>query len=198
MTIKALAPSPLIVAVRSGSQHAVAAALQDGADVNEPDIHGFPGLPLRTACFEGNLAIVRELLLRGANPNAEASDGAGAALRLALRRKHDDVVTLLLQHGAIVPEGGAAVSSEAPTTPSAPQTVELAAPELAAPELPETLAHDNLIEFTPSGLDFRKGPLCLPDEDDSFGTKTDAMSTDLLFLDEDEVPPLDWETPAKR
>ena len=84
MTVKSFTTNKLIDAIRAGSLSGVLTALNDGGDIEMPDMHGCSGLPLRTACFEGNLAIVRELLNRGANPNAIASDGPGAPLRLAL------------------------------------------------------------------------------------------------------------------
>ena len=75
MTNKGSTASKLIAAIRAGRLNGVINALDDGADIEEPDMHGSRGLPLRTACFEGNLAIVRELLTYGANPNAAASHG---------------------------------------------------------------------------------------------------------------------------
>lgn len=105
MSGKTFAPSPLVAAIRAGRLSGVASALDDGADVEEADIHGCAGLPLRTACFEGDIAIIRELLRHGANPNAMAADGPGAPLRLALRSGHPEIAALLLEHGAEVPPG---------------------------------------------------------------------------------------------
>ena len=181
MTAKGSSPSKLIAAIRASHLGGVLMALEAGADVNEADMHGYDGLPLRTACFEGNLAIVRELLQHGANPNAGASDGPGAALRLALRRQHQDVVALLLQHGA-----------QSPDVPSAPTITPNIQPE------PESIAEadgdtaDNLIEFTHSEIKYGKPVDYAPQE--TFGTETNALSADLLFLDEEEVPPIAWPT----
>ena len=104
MSTKGLPSSQLIEAIRAGSLHAVLAALDDGADVNEADIHGYAGLPLRTACFLGNLPIIRELLSHGADVNARTADGVGAPLRLALRAGHRDVLAVLVSQGAEVPD----------------------------------------------------------------------------------------------
>jgi ankyrin repeat protein len=97
--------SPLIEAIRANSLHRVIAALEDGADVEEKDIHGYAGLPLRTACFSGNVPIIRELLDHGADVNAPTADGPGAPLRAALRAGHTEIVALLLSHDALIPFG---------------------------------------------------------------------------------------------
>ena len=61
--------SKLMVAIRAGNLDAAIKALADGNPVNEADVHGHPGLPLRTACFEGDLAIIDELIRCGADVN---------------------------------------------------------------------------------------------------------------------------------
>ena len=49
MAVKPFTPSKLITAIRSGLLDQVIAAIAAGADIEEPDMHGFVGLPLRTA-----------------------------------------------------------------------------------------------------------------------------------------------------
>lgn len=190
MTNKGHRPSQLVSAIRNAQLSGVVNALDEGADIEEADVHGHGGLPLRTACFEGNLAIVRELLMHGANPNAIASDGTGAPLRLALRRGHGDIVALLLQHGATPPADLAIPSGmlEIQTEPLAVEAI--------TPSLPE-MSIDNLIEFTPSN--FKSSQAATPPSEtaENFGTETNALSTDLLFLDDDEVPAISWQQPAK-
>ena len=100
MAAKSFTASKLIIAIRAGLLSDVISAIEEGADIEEPDMHGFVGLPLRTACFEGSIDIVRELLRRGANVNADAGDGPGAPLRLAKRRGHQSIASLLLLQGA--------------------------------------------------------------------------------------------------
>ncbi|RIX43533.1 MAG: ankyrin repeat domain-containing protein [Rhodocyclales bacterium GT-UBC] len=104
MSGKHPSPSKLISAIRKGYLRTVIDALDEGADIEEADIHGHPGLPLRTACFEGDLAIINELIQRGANINAPGADGPGMPLRLAVRAKNSKVIALLLKEGAIIPE----------------------------------------------------------------------------------------------
>ncbi|HXE38132.1 MAG TPA: hypothetical protein VN639_06620, partial [Azonexus sp.] len=70
MPPNAFQPSQLVTAIRTGRLSDVIRALEDGADLEEADIHCIRGLPLRTACFEGSIAIVRELLRCGADVNA--------------------------------------------------------------------------------------------------------------------------------
>lgn len=105
MGIKSLGVSPLMEAIRANSLHRVIDALENGADVEEKDIHGFAGLPLRTACFVGNVPIIRELLNNGADVNAPTGDGPGAPLRAALRGGHNEIAALLLAHDAQIPFG---------------------------------------------------------------------------------------------
>lgn len=90
----------LLQAINQGSLNAVIAALESGAELEAPDIHGYPGLPLRTACFHGHKGIVIELLRRGANPNAGNSDGPGAPVRMARRGKQEEIVRVLIENGA--------------------------------------------------------------------------------------------------
>lgn len=105
MGTKSFGASPLIEAIRANNLLRVVSALDDGADVEENDIHGYPGLPLRTACFFGSVPIIRELLTRGADVNAPTADGPGAPLRAALRAGHSEIVALLLSRDAQIPYG---------------------------------------------------------------------------------------------
>lgn len=213
MTVKGLTRNKLIDAIHSGSLSGVLNALDNGGDIELPDMHGYSGLPLRTACFEGNLAIVRELLNRGANPDAIASDGPGAPLRLALRKGHQDITDLLLQKGAIPPDGMVlpAVILDAPSVPlpdeitksieTRPDNViefthSIAPPpsgEAIYPPLPDSKP-GNLIEFSSSDL-----PLSADEaeEPSHFGTDTSLLSMDLLFLEEDDNPDASPQPPEK-
>lgn len=95
--------SQLQQAIERGNLQAVIAVLDSGADIEECDMHGDSGLPLRIACFNGHAAIVAELLKRGANPHAPNTDGAGAPIRIATRWQHLDIVGQLIAHGAEMP-----------------------------------------------------------------------------------------------
>lgn len=179
MTSNGFQTSPLIESIRTGRLSGVIDALEAGADIEEPDIHGNLGLPLRTACFAGNEAIVRELLARGANPNASASDGPGAPLRLALRGGHKEISALLLQQGAQPPSG----TSIAPSI----FVLEVAplAREILAPSLPDNTA-DNIIEFTRTEVGLVSADQVAAE---TCGTETNALSMNLLFLDENDILP---------
>ena len=208
MTAKGFTSNNLLDAIRAGSLSGVISALENGDDIELPDIHGCSGLPLRTACFEGNLAIVRELLKHGANPNAVASDGAGAPLRLALRQGHQNIMDLLLENGA-TPIAGSATTPESLVT-EAPR---LPGDAIVTPSL--ELETGNIIEYTSSSLplpsseasepslpegqpdntiDFSYTDNHLPFDDaeapTDFGSATNVLSMDLLFLDENETPEL--------
>ena len=96
--------SALRRAIEKGSLQAVIAALDHGAVIEETDMHGDPGLPMRIACFKGHADIVRELIKRGADIHAPNAQGTGGPIRMASRGQHTDIVELLLAHGAEVPE----------------------------------------------------------------------------------------------
>ncbi|MBL8429619.1 MAG: ankyrin repeat domain-containing protein [Dechloromonas sp.] len=213
MTTKGFTTSSLIEAIRTGDIRGVALALKNGDDVELPDVHGFGGLPLRTACFDGNLAIVRELLKHGANPDAASCDGIGAPLRLALRKNHQDIVNLLLENGA-APVAGALASLETPDTSLQPvfgattesptpkhdpgNVIEYSTSSLSLPgdedifPLHPESKPDNLIEFSSPDGHFSVD-CSLPDDKEQalpghLGTETSVLSMDLLFLDENEAP----------
>lgn len=96
--------SALRRAIEKDNLDGVIAALEHGGDIEEVDIHGDPGLPLRTACFRGNTEIVRLLIERGANIHAPNAQGVGGPIRMAVRGGHLHIVTLLLEYGAALPE----------------------------------------------------------------------------------------------
>lgn len=177
MTSKGFQTSALIESIRAGRVSGVIDALNAGADIEEPDMHGSRGLPLRTACFVGNEAIVRELLVRGADPNASASDGPSAPLRLALRGGHKEISALLLQRGAQPP-------ADIPIDPSI-FVLEVAplAGEALAPSQPGSAA-DNIIEFTRPEVGLVTADHATAE---SCGTETNALSMNLLFLDENDI-----------
>lgn len=79
------------------------AALDHGADIEEADIHGDSGLPLRIACFKGHLDIIHELIRRGADIHAPNAQGLGGPIRMAHRGGHQKIIDLLLTHGAQLP-----------------------------------------------------------------------------------------------
>jgi hypothetical protein len=186
MAVKPFTPSKLIAAIRSGLLDEVIVAIAEGADIEEPDMHGFVGLPLRTACFAGDIAIVRELLNRGADINAVASDGPGAPLRLAQRGKNQEILALLLAHGTESMPG---------TRPAPPATTPIEAlplrpdeavahPPVKAEEAPPALP-DNTIEFT------RDEPEATVDIEEihltsSYGIDTNLLTLDLLRMSESE------------
>lgn len=96
--------SALRRAVEKGNLKAAMIALDHGGDIEETDIHGDPGLPLRIACFKGHIDIVRELIRRGADIHAPNAQGKGGPIRMALRGEHRTIVALLLAHGAEMPD----------------------------------------------------------------------------------------------
>ncbi len=96
--------SALRRAVEKGNLQAVIVALEHGAVIEEADMHGDPGLPMRIACFKGHADIVRELIKRGADIDAPNAQGGGGPIRMAARGKHPHIIELLMTHGAVVPE----------------------------------------------------------------------------------------------
>ena len=63
--------------------------------------------PLAIAAGQGDIAKVQILLARGASPNAYGIDGVGTALGEAAESGHEDIVLLLLKHGADPNKGDA-------------------------------------------------------------------------------------------
>lgn len=155
--------SALIGAIRTNNIDRVIAALDEGANIEEADIHGYPGLPLRTACFSGNVPIIRTLLARGADINAVTADGPGAPVRLALRAGHTEVVALLLSKHAQIPfdleippelfKRAQEISSEqsvrAEALEHALEFVAIPVRQDSKSEIRQSvpITHDNLIEF---------------------------------------------------
>lgn len=148
-------PSDLMNAVRAGNLDGVLLAIAHGADVEEADMHGYPGLPLRTASFAGHYDIVLTLLEHGANVNAPTAEGNGAPLRLARRAKHQHIASLLLERGAELPYEEAPVPKPLIEPMPAP-AAELTANAPAAATIIEEPAADQ----APSGIpgDLRRQP----------------------------------------
>lgn len=183
---KRFTPSKLLSAIRARRLSGVVIAIEDGGDIEEADIHGFRGLPLRTACFEGEISIIRELLRCGADVNAPAADGPGAPLRLALRGGHREVAALLLRQGATIPPG---LDIDSAILNAVDGMLPIAA-DIEAPRLPEKPA-DNFIEFTPivaAPEQAVASPAELIEEVNvaaCFGTDTNLLTMDLMRLDEE-------------
>lgn len=172
--------SKLIESIRNASLTGVIEALDRGADFEEADMHGQRGLPLRTACFVGNLAIIRELIARGADINAAGSDGPCAPLRLAIRCRHHGVAALLIKQGASIPEGLSLtqdILAQVDALDSPPVVFE-------APSLPEdsfsAAAARKAAEPIPLDLEVDARPA------DSMGTETRMLTMDLLRFNECE------------
>lgn len=88
--------SLLSLAVQSGNPHAVKWLLDHGAKI---DGHDGRGMPLWFAAFHKNLAMVKLLLARGANP--KAIQGRVDMIEPAVRTSHMEMTKLLLDHGAL-------------------------------------------------------------------------------------------------
>ena len=97
--------SDLIKAIRSGQLTKVIAALDadPSSELNDPK--GFPGLPLVMACLLGHAEIARELLIRGAAVNFNDNSISTSPLATAVRAKKAEVIKVLIEHGAVIPEG---------------------------------------------------------------------------------------------
>ncbi len=95
----------LIKAVRSGRLAEVKALLDAGAGVELDDGAGDPGLPMGVACFMGFVDIVRELANRGATVNLADNSVQTSPLNMALRGGKTEVVRVLIELGAELPDG---------------------------------------------------------------------------------------------
>jgi ankyrin repeat protein len=89
------APPPLMLAAREGRVNAVRYLLDQGADVNAHD--GSGNTALGEATYYSQVAVIKELLARGANINA-VTNGA-TPLDIALNRNDGAVIDLLKHYG---------------------------------------------------------------------------------------------------
>lgn len=87
----------LLAATRKGDLATVRRLLDEGADVNAKT--RYDSTPLFFACDRGHLEIARLLIERGASLNVKDNFYNATALGLALGKKHDDVVALLIEKG---------------------------------------------------------------------------------------------------
>lgn len=96
----------LIMAIRSGRLAKVKALLDAGVAV-DPDGDadaGDPGLVMGIACFAGFVDIVLELVERGAIVNLPDNSIATSPLNMALRGGKTEVVRVLIELGAELPD----------------------------------------------------------------------------------------------
>ena len=98
-------PLLLLKAIREGNLASVKKHLDGGAPVELDDGQGDPGLPLGMACFMGHIDIARELISRGAPINRPDNRVATSPLSMAIRGNRSEVVRLLIELGADVPDG---------------------------------------------------------------------------------------------
>lgn len=99
----------LLNAVRAGRLQDVRTALDAGVTLDD---EGEPGLVMGLACFFGHAALVRELVGRGAQVNLDDNRLPTSPLSMAIRGSRKEIVRLLIELGAIVPEGMATGLSE--------------------------------------------------------------------------------------
>jgi hypothetical protein len=98
----ATTPSPLAeelwAAVRAGDTAKVTAALDQGADVNAKTRYGATALTF--AADKGHLDVIKLLIARGADVNAQDTFYGMRAIDMAMANSRDAVVTLLLERGS--------------------------------------------------------------------------------------------------
>jgi hypothetical protein len=95
----------LIKAIRTGRLADVRVMLDAGIAVEMDDGGGDPGLAMGIACFMGHVEIVRELAGRGAAVNLPDNKAPTSPLTMALRGGKTEVVRVLIELGAEVPDG---------------------------------------------------------------------------------------------
>lgn len=98
-------PLLLLKAIREGNLSAVKKQLDAGVPVELDDGQGDPGLPLGMACFIGHLDIIKELVARGATINRPDNRAPTSPLSMAIRGNKTEVVRLLIELGADLPDG---------------------------------------------------------------------------------------------
>ncbi len=98
-------PLSLLKAIRAGQLDQVRAQLDAGIPAEFDDGQGDPGLPLGMACFMGHVDIARALIQHGASINRPDNSAPTSPLSMAIKSKKPQVITLLLEMGAELPEG---------------------------------------------------------------------------------------------
>ncbi len=91
--------SMLNLAVRLNLIDIIKLLLEKDIDLEHVERGGLLKTPLADACFEQNIDIVKILLEKGANPNANAAPYRGP-LYFAVSKNNAEIVRLLLQYGA--------------------------------------------------------------------------------------------------
>ena len=112
--------SALRRAIERADIQAVNVAIEHGADIEEADMHGDPGLPLRTACFKGHASIVETLIKHGANIN-QTDRWGNTPLHLAIINQNHEAIHSLLKNGSnpnIRNNYGLSALDKASTSPS--------------------------------------------------------------------------------
>ncbi len=90
--------TPLHVAAFNGSAQEVKKLLQEHADPNAIDKHGWT--PLHDAAIQGHTEIVRLLLAADARVDAQDTEDLYTPLHDAVRMNYVEIAKLLLEHGA--------------------------------------------------------------------------------------------------
>jgi outer membrane protein assembly factor BamB len=138
------APAPALVpiveelwaAARAGDVARVTRALDAGADVNSRTRYGATALTF--AADKGHLEVVKLLVARGADVNAQDSFYQMRALDMAMQNDHSDVVVLLLTRGSR--GAGRVLAQSARTGNEAVATAALAAEGLTPADVRGALA----------------------------------------------------------
>ena len=94
----------LIKAIRSGRLAEVQAAFDSGVRLDASESAADAGLPMGVACFMGFVDIVRELVQRGAKVNLPDNNLPTSPLNMALRGGKTEVVRVLIELGAELPD----------------------------------------------------------------------------------------------
>jgi outer membrane protein assembly factor BamB len=123
-------------AARDGNVARVTKALEGGADIQAKTRYGATALTF--AADKGHLDVVRLLLARGADPNAQDTFYRMRALDMALMNNHNAVAVLLLERGS--KGAGPALMGAVQRGDAAIAQAALASPEITAANLAAALA----------------------------------------------------------
>ncbi len=72
--------------------------LDKGADIDQPDLRGITALHI--AVQKGHTAVVKLLCQRGASVQVTSIEGQQTPLMIATRKKHQEIIGILIQYGA--------------------------------------------------------------------------------------------------
>ncbi|OUM57689.1 hypothetical protein PIROE2DRAFT_48513, partial [Piromyces sp. E2] len=85
-------------ACRTGNENIIKYLMKHGVDINKEDIYG--ETPIFSACSNGSVKVVKYLVKHGADIHIKNKNGVTVLFSACVRGGNENVVKLLVEHGA--------------------------------------------------------------------------------------------------